>query len=147
MHDGGAAVGTPWTSRHLSGDFRRQQQLLAGGAGRAGQPLVLGQSLAVPKCVTEGANGLVASIRPEKIVVNEALSEPGLHFGGVVRQAMFTGRELQLTIEVTGHGLIEALTEPSAVMIALKPGDAVRLGVRAEDFLFFAPGVSGALLQ
>jgi molybdopterin biosynthesis enzyme len=60
---------------------------------------------------------------------------------------MFTGRELQLTIEVTGHGLLEALTEPSAVMIALKPGDPVQLGVRAEDFLYFAPGVAGALLQ
>jgi iron(III) transport system ATP-binding protein len=114
----------------------------------AGQPFVLGQPVEVPNSVrSQDGEGLVASIRPERIVVNEAFSEPGVHLGGVVRQAMFTGRELQLTIEVAGHGLLDALTEPSTAMIALRPGDRVQLGVRAEDFLYFAPGVTGALLQ
>jgi iron(III) transport system ATP-binding protein len=111
-------------------------------------PLVLGQPLEIPKSVTrQGAKGIVAAIRPERLLVDEAVSGPGVRLGGVVRQAMFTGRELQLTIEAAGHGLLDALTEPSAVMIALKPGDPVQLGVRAEDILYFAPGVTGALLQ
>ena len=128
----------------VRGDLCRQQQLHSRTCWTAaGQPLVLGQSLEVPKSVrSQDAKGLVASIRPERIVVNEALSEPGVHVGGVVRQAMFTGRELQLTVEVAGHGLLDVLTEPSAAMIALKPGDPVQLGVRGCRTSCTSPPVS-----
>ena len=64
-----------------------------------------------------------------------------------MRQSMFTGRELQLTVEVSGYGLLDVLTEPSAAMTALRPGDTVRLGIAPDDLLFFAPGASGELLQ
>jgi len=154
MHDGVVQqVGTPWIiynrpANRFVATFVGSNNFIPVEQDAAGRPLVLGQSIDVPKSVSDQAvKGLVASVRPEKIVVNEAFSEPGVRLGGIVRQAMFTGRELQLTIEVDGHGLLDALTEPSAVMIALKPGDPVHLAMRVEDLLFFAPGETGALLQ
>jgi TOBE domain len=65
----------------------------------------------------------------------------------VVRQAMFAGRELQLTLQVEGHGLLDALVEPSEAMMARRPGDRVRLAVHARDLLCFAPGDTGARLE
>jgi len=154
MHDGIVQqVGTPWVvynrpANRFVATFVGSNNFVPVALDGAGMPLVLGQPLEIPKSVTrQGAKGIVAAIRPERLLVDEAVSGPGVRLGGVVRQAMFTGRELQLTIEAAGHGLLDALTEPSAVMIALKPGDPVQLGVRAEDILYFAPGVTGALLQ
>ena len=89
----------------------------------------------------------MASIRPENISVNSQLAPDDLAVNAVVRQSMFIGRELQLTVEVAGHGLLDALTEPSAAMTSLRPGDGVKLGIKPADLLFFAPGVTGALLQ
>jgi TOBE domain len=60
---------------------------------------------------------------------------------------MFAGRELQLTLDVAGHGVLDALTPPSAAMMALKPGATVTLGLHARDLLFFAQGDSGARLS
>ena len=89
----------------------------------------------------------MASIRPENISVNAPAVAGNLLVDAVVRQSMFIGRELQLTVDVQGHGLIDALTEPSAAMTALRPGDAVRLGIDPADLLFFAPGATGTRLQ
>lgn len=108
---------------------------------------ILGQTFEPPSTV-RGVNGdVVASIRPEKVSVNAQGEAPGLAVDAVVRQSMFIGRELQLSVEVDGHGVIDALTEPSAAMTALRPGDRVKLGIHPDDLLFFAPGVTGALLQ
>ncbi|MBK9704422.1 MAG: ABC transporter ATP-binding protein [Betaproteobacteria bacterium] len=154
MHDGVVQqVGTPWIvynrpANRFVATFVGSNNFIPVVLDAAGQPLILGQSLEVPKSVrSQGAQGLVASIRPERVAGQRSLFRAGRASEWVVRQAMFTGRELQLTVEVAGHGLLDALTEPSAVMIALKPGDPVKLGVRAEDFLYFAPGVTGMLLQ
>ena len=118
--------------------------LLRGDAERF---TILGQTFEPPSAV-QGVNGdVVASIRPEKVSVNAQGEAPGLAVDAVVRQSMFIGRELQLTVEVDGHGVIDALTEPSAAMTALRPGDRVKLGIHPDDLLFFAPGVTGALLQ
>ena len=113
----------------------------------AGRASILGCTFQTPESV-RGVNGdVVASIRPENISVNTQPSPDGLVMNAVVRQSMFIGRELQLTVEVEGHGLLDALTEPSAAMTALRPGDGVKLGINPADLLFFAPGVTGALLQ
>lgn len=113
----------------------------------AGQSLVLGEKLELPEAVRGVAGEVVASIRPENISVNSPLAPDDLAVDAVVRQSMFIGRELQLTVEVAGHGLLDALTEPSAAMTSLRPGDGVKLGIKPADLLFFAPGVTGALLQ
>ena len=154
MHDGVVQqVGTPWIiynrpANRFVATFVGSNNFIPLGRDAAGRALVLGLSLDVPKPVSEQAvNGMVASIRPERIVVNREFPEAGVRFDGIVRQAMFTGRELQLTVEVEGHGVLDALTEPSAAMIALKPGDSVQLGIRAEDLLYFAPGETGVSLQ
>ena len=154
MHDGVVQqVGSPWVvynrpANRFVATFVGSNNFLPVTLDAAGPPRVLGQPLAVPPSVrSQGTGGLVASVRPERIAVNEPLPAAGVQLGGTVRQAMFTGRELQLTIEVAGHGLVDALTEPNAGMIALRPGDSVQLGVRADDVLYFAPGVTGALLQ
>lgn len=113
----------------------------------AGQSLILGEKLELPETVRGVAGEVVASIRPENISVNSQLAPDDLAVNAVVRQSMFIGRELQLTVEVAGHGLLDALTEPSAAMTSLRPGDGVKLGIKPADLLFFAPGVTGALLQ
>ncbi len=113
----------------------------------AGQSLILGEKLELPEAVRGVAGEVVASIRPENISVNSQLAPDDLAVNAVVRQSMFIGRELQLTVEVAGHGLLDALTEPSAAMTSLRPGDGVKLGIKPADLLFFAPGVTGALLQ
>ena len=112
-----------------------------------GQSLILGERLELPETVRGVAGEVVASIRPENISVNSQLAPDDLAVNAVVRQSMFIGRELQLTVEVAGHGLLDALTEPSAAMTSLRPGDGVKLGIKPADLLFFAPGVTGALLQ
>nr|WP_315204932.1 ABC transporter ATP-binding protein [uncultured Albidiferax sp.] len=103
------------------------------------------QHIAAPQGV-RGLPRCVAAIRPEKIRVNQALTGPGLALAGVLRQAMFTGRELQLSVDVAGLGMVEALTAPNEAMVALKPGDTVQLGVHGSDFLFYAEGDTGKLL-
>jgi len=60
---------------------------------------------------------------------------------------MFTGRELQLAIEVEGHGLLEALAAPQEATVALAPGLTVRLGFAPADLLYFAEGETGVLLS
>ena len=154
MHDGIVQqVGSPWViynrpANRFVATFVGSNNFIQLGQDADGQPLLLGKALDVPKAVHEQIVGDgIISIRPEKILVNRPLSVPGVQVDGLVRQAMFTGRELQLTVEVAGHGLLDALTEPNPVMIALKPGDAVQLGIKAEDLLYFAPGATGALLQ
>ena len=113
----------------------------------AGQSLILGERVELPENVRGVAGEVVASIRPENISVNSQPAPDDLAVSAVVRQSMFIGRELQLTVEVAGHGLLDALTEPSEAMTSLRPGDAVQLGIKPADLLFFAPGVTGALLQ
>ena len=108
---------------------------------------VLGLTLELPDSVRQVQGDVVASIRPENISVNAAAVAGNLLVDAVVRQSMFIGRELQLTVDVQGHGPIDALTEPSAAMTALRPGDAVRLGIDPADLLFFAPGATGTRLQ
>ena len=91
-------------------------------------------------------NGCVASIRPECVRINQASAGPGLRVSGVLRQAMFTGRELQLSVEIADHGLIEALATPTAAMMALQTGQSVELAMLASDILYFSAGTTGALL-
>ena len=107
---------------------------------------MLGQRVNVPESV-RGQNHCVASIRPEKVFVNGTLTGAGWQFDGVLRQTSFTGRELQLVVDVPGHGLMEALTAPAESMVALKPGEAVRLGFLAADTLYFSDGELGKLLS
>jgi iron(III) transport system ATP-binding protein len=89
----------------------------------------------------------VAALRPEKLRINGALAANDLRVQGVLRQAMFTGRELQLTVEVAGHGPIEALTTPLEANVALAPGQSVQLGFAPADLLFFAEGETGRRLS
>jgi hypothetical protein len=61
---------------------------------------------------------------------------------------MFTGRELQLAIEVTGHGLLDALVTPDESMMALKIGQPVRSrGKRQRHVLYFVDGPAGMRLS
>ncbi len=111
----------------------------------AGQMQLLGQTVVAPAALS-GAAKVVASVRPEKVRVNQPLPGAGLQVPGVLRHAMFTGRELQLAVDVAGHGSIEALTAPLEAMVALRPGETVQLGIPASDLLFFAPGDTGRRL-
>ena len=86
-------------------------------------------------------------MRPEKVRVERALDEPGMQAVATVRQTMFAGRELQLTVEVEGHGLVDALVEPSEAMMARRPGERVTVAVAARDLTCFAAGDTGARLS
>jgi ABC-type sugar transport system ATPase subunit len=114
----------------------------------SGQARVWGQPVDIAFTVRDAAvKGAVASARPEVVNINPQWTEPGIRLGATVRQCMFTGRELQVTVEVEGHGLIDALTPPSQAMVDLRPGNPIDIGIRTRDLLFFAPGETGQRLQ
>jgi len=146
-------VDTPWViynrpANRFVATFVGSNNFLPVVADADGKARILGQALDLPASLGRSSvNGLVASVRPEKVLVDTAFAEPGVQVQAIVRQAMFAGRELLLTVEVASHGLLDALTEPSAAMMARQPGDAVNIGVMARDLLYFAPGDTGALLQ
>lgn len=143
-------VGSPWLiykdpQNRFVASFVGSNNFMEVGKLEQPQGLLLGQPLALPPLVWAQAD-CVAAVRPEKIVVNGPLSGPGIRVYGTLRQAMFTGRELQLTVELAGHGMLEALTAPSEAMVALKAGDDVVLGLHASDLQYFAAGETGARL-
>ncbi len=146
-------VDTPWViynrpANRFVASFVGSNNFLSLDVDAGGAARVLGQALELPSAVRRvDAKGLVASIRPEQVVVDTAFAEPGVRVQATVRQSMFTGRELQLSVEVAGHGLLDVLTAPSAAMMALQPGSAVQIGIKAQDLNFFAAGDTGALLQ
>jgi iron(III) transport system ATP-binding protein len=150
MHDGVVQqVGTPWDlynrpANRFVATFVGSNNFLPIAPGPDGQARLLGQALDAAAAIP--AAGGIASLRPEKVLVDAALDAPGVQVSATVRQAMFAGRELLLTAEVAGHGPIDALVAPSAATMALVPGASVTLGLRARDLLFFAPGDSGARL-
>ncbi len=149
MFDGVAQqVGTPWDIYHrpvnrFVASFVGANNFTTPLADGAGGLQLFGQPLDVP-AAARGVVGVVAAVRPEKVAVNRPPGGPGLQLTGVLRQAMFTGRELQLTVEVSGHGTLEALTSPNEAMVGLRNGESVQLGILTSDILFFAGGETGA---
>ena len=144
-------VGSPWAIYRQPAN-----RFVAGFVGsnnflplrlEAGRPaLLLGQSIDLPLSV-QRQQAATAAVRPEQWRVNGVPGQPGLHVQGVLRQAMFTGRELQLFVEVAGHGVLEALTAPNEAMVSIQPGDRVSLAVAAADIQYFAEGDTGARLS
>jgi iron(III) transport system ATP-binding protein len=155
MHDGIVQqVGTPWDvynrpSNRFVAAFVGANNFVPLGRDAAGHSSLLGQALGLPTGVLAkvAAAGCVAAIRPENLAVNQPLPGSGLRTSGLIRQAMFTGRELQLSIEVAGHGLLDALVKPDEAMMALKPGQAVELTVLTSDMAFFAADAAGVSLS
>ena len=144
-------VGAPWDIYHRPQNrfvaaFVGANNFIPPGALHADGVHLLGRPVAAPASV-RGAAGAVAAVRPEKVAVNQPAHGPGLQVPGVLRQAMFTGRELQLSVEVAGHGRIEALTAPDEAMVGLRPGDTVQLGIQSADVLYFAAGETGVRLS
>jgi len=152
MYDGVVQqVGSPWSiynhpANRFVASFVGANNFIALAQDAGPGASMLGQRVNVPESV-RGQNHCVASIRPEKVFVNGTLTGAGWQFDGVLRQTSFTGRELQLVVDVPGHGLMEALTAPAESMVALKPGEAVRLGFLAADTLYFSDGELGKLLS
>ncbi|HET9822161.1 MAG TPA: ABC transporter ATP-binding protein [Burkholderiaceae bacterium] len=150
MHDGVVQqVDTPWAiynrpANRFVATFVGSNNFLPVDFDSEGRALVLGQALGLPASVRDVGRGAVAAVRPEKVRVDRALDEPGVQVAATVRQTMFAGRELQLTVEIEGHGLLDALAEPSEVMMARRPGERVAVGMAARDLVCFAPGDTGA---
>ena len=144
-------VGSPWAIYRQPAN-----RFVAGFVGsnnflplrpESGHPaLLLGQPIELPASV-QGQRGAMAAVRPEKWQVNRVPGQPGLHVQGVLRQAMFTGRELQLFLEVAGHGMLEALTAADDATVAIQPGDRVSLSAAVADIQYFAEGDTGARLS
>jgi iron(III) transport system ATP-binding protein len=152
MHDGVVQqVDTPWAiynrpANRFVATFVGSNNFLPVGVDGEGRAQVLGQALALPAAARD-RRGAVAAVRPEKVRIDRAPDGPGVQVPGIVRQSMFGGRELLLTVEVEGHGRLDALTEPSEAMIAHRPGDRVTVSVATRDLLCFAPGETGARLS
>jgi len=152
MYDGVVQqVDTPWAiynrpaNRFVASfvganNFLALEQVTNQGASLLGQPIKVPDNL-------RGAGRFVASVRPEKLIVNQLLAGPGCEFDGVLQQVSFTGRELQLAVDLPGHGILDALTAPNESMVALRPGQSVRLGFLATDALYFEEGDLGKLLS
>lgn len=146
-------VASPWTiynepANRFVATFVGSNNFVELSLDANGQASLLGQALGLgPPREAAWQTGTVASIRPEKIRINADAKTPGIVLGGTIRQSMFTGRELQLSLEVQGHGLIEALTAPGPELSALNVGTTVELSISSTDLQFFAPGETGARLQ
>jgi ABC-type glutathione transport system ATPase component len=123
MHDGVVQqVGTPWDiynrpSNRFVALLSAPTTSCSAGARRGRACSLLGQALACPgSCWPSGSGGLCGRGAAREGAVNQPLPDGfGLvHLqGGDQRQAMFTGRELQLSVEVAGHGLLDALVKPA----------------------------------
>ena len=152
MFDGVAQqVGTPWAiynrpENRFVASFVGANNFMAVDTTHSDSAQLLGQNFDVPAAIRNQAN-CVAAVRPEKVLVNRARNGIGLQVDGVLRQAMFTGHELQLLVDVAGHGVFEALTAPNETMMALKTGDTVSVGLLAADLLYYAEGETGKLLS
>jgi iron(III) transport system ATP-binding protein len=113
-----------------------------------GHTQVWGQAVDLCATVrTAFVKGTVVSARPEVVQINPKWEDPGIKVRATVRQSMFTGRELQVTVEVEGHGLVDVLTPPSQAMVDLRSGHQIDIGIRTRDLLFFGPGETGERLQ
>ena len=144
-------VGAPWDIYHrplnrFVASFVGANNFLSPGAAPAEGVSLLGQPVPAPAAM-RGQSGVVAAVRPEKLAVNQPARGPGVSVQGILRHSMFTGRELQLSVEVAGHGLLDALTSPSEEMVGLRIGETVQLGLQAADVLYFAAGETGKRLQ
>ncbi|MEY4099209.1 MAG: hypothetical protein RL300_380 [Pseudomonadota bacterium] len=154
MHDGVVQqLGTPWDiynrpANRFVATFVGSNNFMPMSRDTTGTMRLLGQQIDLPQALlARVSEGCVASIRPENVLINQAASGPALGVSGVLKQAMFTGRELQLAVEVTGHGLLEALVSPSQAMMALRTGQTLELALPASHILYFSAGDSGALLS
>ncbi|WP_332774751.1 ABC transporter ATP-binding protein [Polaromonas sp.] len=154
MYDGWAQqVGSPWAiynqpANRFVATFVGSNNFMPVAVRSDGELELLGTRLPAPPAVREHASAsCVGAVRPEKVRVNQALAGPGVQVRGVLRQSMFTGRELQLTVEVEGHGTLDALTAPDEAIVAIKPGHELQLGIQASDVLYFAEGETGKLLS
>ncbi len=155
MHDGIVQqVGAPWEvynrpANRFVAAFVGANNFVPVHRDAVGCTQLLGQTIDLPSNVQAGvaSGNCVAAIRPENLKLGPLSPGPCLSADGVIRQAMFTGRELQLAIEVTGHGLLDALVTPDETMMALKIGQPVRLGVRVSDILYFTDDSAGVRLS
>ena len=154
MHDGIVQqVGAPWTvynrpANRFVAAFVGANNFIPLEWNASGAPTLLGQPMTLPDglSITKGC-ACMASIRPENVLVNRPQAGDALQVDGVLRHAMFTGREMQLSVEVAGHGLIDALVAPHAAMMALQPGQNVQLLVCPGCGAIISGQNDGVLLQ
>ncbi|TYC58301.1 ABC transporter ATP-binding protein [Rhodobacterales bacterium] len=91
---------------------------------------------------------VVAAIRPEYISINPDTTTPEtVTLTAKVRQVSFTGRELTVAAVLPSGEEIEAITAPSADILALHPDDQVTLAFPADKVQLYADGVTGARLS
>jgi iron(III) transport system ATP-binding protein len=91
---------------------------------------------------------LVAAIRPEDISVNNAAPAPdAITLDAKIRQVNFTGREMNVAAILPSGEEIEAITAPSAEIVALRPNDDIRFSFAASKVKLFEPGVTGVRVQ
>lgn len=146
-------VGAPWTvynrpANRFVASFVGANNFVPLAWDAAGEPTLLGQTLQLPQGLQVRAGvPCVASVRPENVLVNQPQSGAALRVDAILRQTMFTGRELQLSVEVAGHGLMEALVDPLESTMALKPGQTVQLVIGYDDILYFSGDDAGVRLS
>ncbi len=115
----------------------------------AGQAAISGSAVTLPQLASITATGpVIAAVRPEFVAVNVTGSEPGtVSLPVKIRQVSFTGREMAVAAVLSSGEEIEAITKPTAEIIALKPDDEATFSFRASDVQLFADGPTGARLS
>lgn len=168
MHDGVVQqVGTPWqiytqaANRFVASFVGSNQFLPLDIDPLTGNAHLLGQALTVPAQVsaygkTSGtgiAATCVAAIRPEHWQLHltthtaaSASAEPTWHSAGTVQQLMFTGREIQLSVALNPHTVVDVLCAPSPQTVALRVGSTIHLSIEPSKIQFYATGDTGVLL-
>jgi iron(III) transport system ATP-binding protein len=101
----------------------------------------LGRQWPVPASA-QHEKSVVLSVRPEKI----SIAADGAGIDVKILQSVFTGRELQLTVQAHEEQAFDALVPPTLAMVALKPGDSVRMSLQDNDLLWFSTQGQGLRL-
>ena len=101
----------------------------------------LGRHWPVPASA-QHEKSVVLSLRAEKI----SIAADGAGIDVNILQSVFTARELQLTVQGHEEQPFDALVQPSMAMVALQPGDSVRMSLQDSDLLWFSTQGQGLRL-
>jgi iron(III) transport system ATP-binding protein len=154
MHDGVIQqAAPPWevynnpTNRFVASFVGANNFLKFAVNGSGGE--IGGANLPIPRVagLSSGAKA-VAAVRPEDIVVNGGAAAPGtVSLKGRIRQVSFTGREMTVAAVLPSGEDIEAITKPSAEIVALAPQDEASFSFPAERVRLFEEGATGVRLS
>ncbi len=113
------------------------------------QASISATKVTLPQAAKNGSReGIVAAIRPERILVNPADDKSDtISLPVKIRQVSFTGREMAVAATLSSGEEIEAITQPTPDIIRLRPNDDAIFSFATQEVQLFEDGATGARLS